>query len=107
GRRASLRARLHAGRDRADARPSAGYRDLPAETCSRPARGNARGGPDMNERLLRQALLETPVPAAREAEERAWELIGSAYRRRTTTAVRRRRPRLALAIAALLALLGL
>jgi WD40 repeat protein len=57
--------------------------------------------------MLRSALLETPVPAAREAEEHAWDVVDAAYRRRGTAPARAPRPRLALAIVAVLALLAL
>jgi WD40 repeat protein len=60
----------------------------------------------VNERMLRKALLETPVPATREAEERAWDVVDAAYRRRVVTPARPLRPRLALAMAALLVLLA-
>jgi hypothetical protein len=60
----------------------------------------------MNEQLLRRALLEAPLPSQHEAERRAWRIVGAAFRRRAAAPQPRLRPRLAVAIAALLALLA-
>jgi Tol biopolymer transport system component len=60
----------------------------------------------MNEQLLRRALLEAPLPAQHEAEQRAWRIVGAAFRRRAAAPQPRLRPRLALAFVVLVGLLA-
>lgn len=66
----------------------------------------------MNDRELQDRLREVPVPGAEAAEERAWRVIRAAYEGREPTALRqgrraRRARRLALVLAAALALLAI
>jgi WD40 repeat protein len=62
----------------------------------------------MNEDRVRALLRDAPIPDTRESEERGWRVVREAFAGREPTApARPLRPRLALALAAALLLLGL
>jgi hypothetical protein len=61
----------------------------------------------MSEQRVRELLREHPLPEEREAEERAWRVVSAAFEERPAlrpSASRRRRSRLAIAVATVLAL---
>ena len=102
-------ARVHAGRDRAPARPPARHRELPPAPRARRAGARAaRGGAPMSEQLLRRALREAEAPESGAARARALQAALGARAERPARAwtdgpAPARRARGALAAALLLA----
>src|SRR5262249_35426294 len=85
-RRSPAPARVHTGRDRRAARPSARNRQLAAASCPRPDEGGA--------------------VSERDAEHRTWEVVRRAYEERTPNPRARPRPGLRLLVAVAIPALG-
>ena len=81
GRRPAPPARLHARRDRGDARPPARHGQLPPAPRARRARARAGGGAMTRDEIdaLERALRETPLPEEVAARERARQTVAAAH----------------------------